>query len=134
MDINIFLGHLNKVRKGKSGWMACCPNHEDNSPSLAITQRAGCILIHCFAGCCSKEVMHSIGLSMADLYRNRSYPERGFRRWDKSILKSVIFHESVYIAMCQNLTESSRQLTPIENARLVLAKQRLPKAMEVLND
>jgi len=134
MDINIFLGHLNKVRKSKSGWMACCPNHEDNSPSLSIKQGADCILIHCFAGCCSKEVMHSIELSMADLYQNRNYPERGVRRWDKSILKSVVFHESIYIAMCENLAGSSRELTPMEMSRLILAKRRLPKAMEVLND
>ena len=134
MDINIFLGHLNKVRKSKSGWMACCPNHEDNSPSLSINQGIDCILIHCFAGCDSSGVMGSIGLSLADLYRHKNDAKRQVMQWDKTILKSVVFHESIYIAMCENLAGSSRELTPMEISRLALAKRRLPKAMEVLND
>jgi hypothetical protein len=134
MDINIFLGHLNKVRKSKSGWMACCPNHEDNSPSLSINQGVDCILIHCVAGCDSGEVMDSIGLSLADLYRHKNDAKRRVMQWDKTILKSVVFHESIYIAMCENLAGSSRELTPMEISRLALAKRRLPKAMEVLND
>ena len=134
MDINIFLGHLNKVRKNKSGWMACCPNHEDNSPSLSINQGVDCILIHCFAGCDSGEVMDSIGLSLADLYQKNNDVKRGVMQWDKTILKSVVFHESIYIAMCENLAGSSRELTPMEMSRFALAKRRLPKAMEVLND
>ena len=134
MDINIFLGHLNKVRKSKSGWMACCPNHEDNSPSLSIKQGTDCILIHCFAGCDSVGVMGSIGLSLANLYQKQQDVKRGVMQWDKTILKSVVLHESIYIAMCENLAGSSRELTPMEISRLALAKRRLPKAMEVLND
>ena len=134
MDINIFLGHLNKVRKSKSGWMACCPNHEDNSPSLSIKQGTDCILIHCFAGCDSVGVMGSIGLSLANLYQKQQDVKRGVMQWDKTILKSVVFHESIYIAMCENLAGSSRELTPMEMSRLTLAKRRLPKAMRVLND
>ena len=134
MDINIFLGHLNKVRKSKSGWMACCPNHEDNSPSLSIKQGTDCILIHCFAGCDSVGVMGSIGLSLANLYQKQQDVKRGVMQWDKTILKSVVLHESIYIAMCKNLAGSSRELTPMEMSRLALAKRRLPKAMEVLND
>ena len=134
MDINVFLEHLNKVRKSKSGWMACCPNHEDNSPSLSIKQGTDCILIHCFAGCDSVGVMGSIGLSLANLYQKQQDVKRGVMQWDKTILKSVVFHESIYIAMCENLAGSSRELTPMEMSRLTLAKRRRPKAMGVLND
>ena len=78
--------------------------------------------------------MDSIGLSLADLYQKQHDAKRRVMQWDKTILKSVVLHESIYIAMCENLAGSSRELTPREISRLALAKRRLPKAMEVLND
>jgi hypothetical protein len=78
--------------------------------------------------------MGSIGLSLANLYQKQQDVKRGVMQWDKTILKSVVFHESIYIAMCENLAGSSRELTPMEMSRLTLAKRRLPKAMGVLND
>jgi len=49
--INNLLGRLNKVKStGRNSWLACCPAHDDRSPSLSIKEEAdGHILLHCFA-------------------------------------------------------------------------------------
>lgn len=44
-------------RKSGGGWVARCPAHEDKGPSLSLTDRAGIVLVHCFAGCSQAEVI-----------------------------------------------------------------------------
>jgi len=40
------------ARKVGGGWIARCPAHEDEKPSLSITEaKGGKVLIHCHAGC-----------------------------------------------------------------------------------
>jgi len=36
MSIENLLNRLTKVKGGRGRWTACCPSHEDRSPSLAI--------------------------------------------------------------------------------------------------
>lgn len=59
-----------KKPRGKAPkWKCCCPHHEDNGPSLAVDELGdGRILIHCFAGCSSTNVLSAIGLSLTDLF------------------------------------------------------------------
>lgn len=68
--INALLAQLKKVQpKGKGQWMACCPAHEDRSPSLAIKENHdGRILLKCFAGCGAADVVHAVGLTLGDLF------------------------------------------------------------------
>ncbi len=68
--IELLLSQLKKVTpKGKGQWMACCPAHEDRSPSLAIKENHdGRILVKCFAGCGAANVMESLGLTLSDLF------------------------------------------------------------------
>lgn len=64
------LSCLDKVRpNGNNKWMACCPSHDDGSPSLAIKSLDdGRVLLHCFAGCSAADVVSAIGLSLSDLF------------------------------------------------------------------
>lgn len=58
-----------------SGYMALCPAHEDRTPSLSISDGdGGHVLLHCFAGCNTADVLAAKGLTMADLMP--SQPER----------------------------------------------------------
>lgn len=61
---------LDKYRQtGKDKWMACCPAHEDKTPSLSIREEAdGKLLIHCFAGCAPDDVLEAVGLRRRDLF------------------------------------------------------------------
>jgi hypothetical protein len=69
MNADVLLEKLDKVRSSGNGrWVACCPAHDDKSPSLQITQANDRVLIHCFAGCGGSEVLDSIGLDYSILY------------------------------------------------------------------
>jgi putative DNA primase/helicase len=54
-------------RKNADGWEACCPAHDDTSPSLSITPGQDKVLLHCFAGCTYDEIVTGLGLQPADL-------------------------------------------------------------------
>jgi hypothetical protein len=48
---------------------ACCPAHEDHSPSLSATiGNNGAIVLHCHAGCLTDAVLSALGLDYEDLY------------------------------------------------------------------
>lgn len=77
MDVNELLSRLDKVRASGSGrWVACCPSHEDRSPSLQISEVDNRILIHCFAGCGATEVLDSIGLDYSAIYPDDYKPSK----------------------------------------------------------
>ena len=57
--------NLHKGRKTQTGWIACCPAHDDNNPSLSLTQAGDMTLVHCHAGCPQEDVINvlkSLGL------------------------------------------------------------------------
>ena len=81
--INDFLSRLTNVKpKGEDSWVACCPAHEDRSPSLAVScDREGKILLHCFAGCDVHSITASVGMNISDLFPpNTKYTREDYRR------------------------------------------------------
>ena len=68
---------LNKVKKVSGGYMARCPVHDDKNPSLSITEgNDGRVLLKCFAGCSTEEIVKALGLTMADLFPPGSKPQK----------------------------------------------------------
>lgn len=68
--VDSVLSRLERVRvaRGES-FMAVCPAHEDRVPSLSITEgQDGRVLIHCFAGCDTSDVVAALGLGFRDLF------------------------------------------------------------------
>jgi putative DNA primase/helicase len=50
-----------KGHKTGDGWAACCPAHNDHTPSLSIRYgREGKVLVHCFAGCEQGQVIAAL--------------------------------------------------------------------------
>lgn len=64
------LARLDKVRdKGNGQYTACCPAHDDRSPSLAVRETDdGTILIKCWAGCGAADVVAAVGMELSDLF------------------------------------------------------------------
>lgn len=56
----IAYGLDNSRRTGTDKYVACCPAHDDNSPSLAIKQDGDNVLVHCFSGCTQHDVIDSL--------------------------------------------------------------------------
>ena len=78
MNIETFLTRLHKVRTTSNNqWMACCPSHDDNTPSLSVAlgedER---ILLHCHAGCDVDSILRALQLQMKDLYSSNAWRNR----------------------------------------------------------
>ncbi len=72
------LERLDNVRPNGSGrWAARCPSHQDRSSSLSVREVEDRILVHCFAGCKTPDVLTAIGLGLKDLFetRERTYKQ-----------------------------------------------------------
>jgi hypothetical protein len=63
------LGRLQVASRNGEKAMCYCPAHDDrNNPSLSLKAENGRLLLDCFAGCCSEEVVSEIGLELKDLF------------------------------------------------------------------
>jgi 5S rRNA maturation endonuclease (ribonuclease M5) len=71
MTIQEFIKHFNNVKQtGENQFMALCPAHSDKKQSLSIglSDNKKQILINCFAGCETDDILKGAGLKMADLF------------------------------------------------------------------
>jgi hypothetical protein len=130
------LEHLKKVqRRGPNKWQACCPAHDDKTPSLAIRELDdGRILLHCFAGCGAAEVLHAIDMSFSDLYpppidsQSAQKIRKPFNASD--VLTGVAFEILLAWIFAKQLT-TDQQLSEAERSRLLICASRLQRGMEV---
>lgn len=72
----IVFPQLNKLASvGRNRWKACCPAHDDKSPSFAIgIGDSGQILFKCFSGCSADEICNALGMEMTDLFPDSATP------------------------------------------------------------
>ena len=125
------LSRLEKVTGGKGKWMACCPAHQDKSPSLAISEADDKVLIHCFAGCTIEDVTTAIGLNLSDLFYQKltdGEMNKSKRQRYKDILKS----ERLQVAIINSVERIERPLKAHERQRRLLGQQRINKIEKAL--
>ncbi len=128
------LSRLDMVKHiGDGRYKALCPAHNDRTPSLAIKYTDRRLLLHCFGGCETLDVLGAIGLDFADIM-----PEKvmGNFKPDKkpfyaidilNIIKFEVTLIYIYAAdMAKGLT-----LTSSDRERLLLATSRINHAYEV---
>jgi len=63
-----------RPRRTRTGWQACCPAHEDRTPSLSITPQDEKVLLYCHAGCTAEAMVAALGLAMRDLFVTATRP------------------------------------------------------------
>lgn len=101
------LQRLDKVKKtGSDKWLACCPSHDDRSPSLAIKYTDEKILLHCFAGCSVDEIVASLGHELSDLMPDRPQYQKGTRppKFNKYELFDRLSYEAgILVIACKQL-------------------------------
>lgn len=80
-------------------WQACCPAHEDHTPSLSITPGPEKVLLKCHAGCTAAEIVAKLDMTMADLFVNRPAQSNGYRRivrvYDYYNEQGTLVHQTV---------------------------------------
>lgn len=121
MKIENLLNALRKVRVTGSGeWVACCPAHDDRSPSLAIKDNGdGRILVHCFAGCPVEEVLGSVGMTLSDLMPEKAIDHRVKRVPfnPRTVLEATAFN-SLIVSIAASDMAQGKTLTPEEKTTL----------------
>lgn len=67
------LDQLQNVKRSGKGWVACCPAHEDRTPSLSINECSdGTVLVKCHAGCDTTSILTALSMKVVDLFAAKS--------------------------------------------------------------
>jgi len=66
--IDLVLGRLEGVTPSGDGWKAHCPSHDDRIASLGIRLDGSKVLLRCYAGCATADVLGALNLQFRDLY------------------------------------------------------------------
>ncbi len=135
MSANTLLQNLEKVRRsGQGSWLACCPAHDDKSPSLSIRETVdGRVLVHCFAGCAVHEIVSAVGLDASDLFPPRTEQQfiKGERRPFPAadILRAIAFESTLVLIAAADLL-TGNPFNETDRTRLVLAVARIRAALQ----
>mgnify|MGYP001553888677 CR=1 FL=1 len=62
------LSRLENVRECGKGYRADCPIGHRSKQTLSVAMKDGMLLVHCHANCPKLEILHTINLTLADLY------------------------------------------------------------------
>jgi hypothetical protein len=135
--IENLLSRLEKVKQTGGGrWLACCPAHEDKSPSLAIRETdEGKILIKCFAGCSIDEVLSAVGMGMEDLFPRQDRYNAPHHKSERrpfpasDALRAVSFEALIVMAAGVSLL-TGEPFTESERDRMTLAVCRIQAALD----
>ena len=94
MEIYEIIKYLKNVKHtGDNKYIACCPAHDDQHPSLSVylSEDGARIMLHCFVGCTEDEILKSLGLKKSDLHTSKS------KQYNNAIIKSVRQYEYRYL-------------------------------------
>ena len=133
-NLNTVLSRLEKVQRiGNDRYKAICPAHDDRSPSLAIKDDEGRLLLHCFGGCETLDVLSAIGLDFADimpdkLTGNFKKDKKPFYAMD--ILGIIKFEATLTYIYASDMAKGLT-LSGSDKERALLAASRINHAYEV---
>ena len=97
--VNNFLNRLQKVKQvGNDKYIALCPVHDDNNPSMTIKIVDDKILAYCFAcGAKAPAIAEAVGLKTSDLFSGDTpfAPNRDYKLMQKKGLDDtfLLIHE-----------------------------------------
>ncbi len=136
-DVHQLLARLDKVKaNGPGRWLACCPAHADRSPSLAIREAEdSTILIKCFTGCSTEDVVAAVGMSLADLFPRRETDSwrasrRPGERWVPRDVLAAIAREALVVTLAAEAVRGGHPLAREDLDRLAVASGRLRAAAQ----
>ena len=135
-DVNKILSLLSKVKStGNNTWMACCPAHDDKSPSMTISDYSDNILIHCFSGCTPIDILESIGLDFSDLFPDKNYTEKSkgavFNAYD--VLEALSTETSIVYITASKMFDT-KEISNEDWLRLKVSVQRINAASDLVDN
>jgi len=136
MPADTLLSRLEKVKAtGSSRWLACCPAHEDRTPSLALRELDdGRVLVHCFTGCSTAAILASVGLEFSDLYPERltAHHTKSERRpFAAADVLRALEREALITQAAAQFVLEGRSLAASDVERLQVAVERIQQAVSL---
>ena len=135
MSLETLVERLDGVKEtGYDRYVARCPAHDDRSPSLAVRDCGdGRVLLHCFAGCETDDVLSALGLTFSDVMPERigsfhTYKSEHHRFDARQVLAGVSHEVTVVCLIAESLAHTANDE---DKSRLLLAATRLSTAIDV---
>jgi hypothetical protein len=137
MRVENFIGLLSKAKQtGRNRWLACCPAHDDRSPSMTVSESDdGKILCHCFAGCSIEEICGSVGINLSDIMPERApdamaIPAKRLKHNPLDVLRAMEFNATV-VAIAASDMAKGKTLTHEERMKLFEIAGAFAEAVEL---
>lgn len=141
MNADALLSRFEGVKEtGPGRWIAKCPAHPDESPSLSLrVLEDGRVLLHCFAGCETSDVLAAVGLGLSDLFKKplRSatvsgsfQPER--QPFDALVTLRILGRECMICALAASDAVAGKQVTEVDAQRTAFAVGRIFAALDAV--
>lgn len=138
MSVDNILPLLSKLKKKGAGkWLACCPCHNDKSPSLAITDLSGVILIHCFGcGASGVDVCEALNVDISELfparekYNDENSESIGRKYFDPNLILDAISRELMLALVVLNSMAKDDKIAAKVKERLCLSISRIESAID----
>lgn len=134
--IENILSRLAKVKRtGTGSYLACCPAHDDKSPSMTLREAEdGRILIHCFSGCEPLDILGAIGLELTDLFPERQADALRIRKpWNANDILKALSYEITIIGVCASDLMKGKKLSKEDYNRMLTAITRVQAAIGEAN-
>ena len=117
---------------GVDRWLARCPAHADQRPSLSIRETDDRVLIHCWSGCSASDVVAAVGLQLDALFppcdTHRGKPQR--RPWPAADVLRAVEREALIAAVAACTLGNGGELSADDRERLLLASSRITAAVK----
>ncbi len=133
MLADVLLSKLDGVRQtGQNKWMARCPCHNDGTPSLSVKDDGDRVMLNCFAGCDTRDVLVAVGLDFCDLYPGRllghSLKPAKQRLISPGQALEIVANEALFVCVVGSQFARGEGLSDGDKDRLFLAAGRIHEA------
>ena len=136
--VDQLLERLDRVKQTRPDrWQACCPAHDDKSPSLTISETAeGTVLVKCWAGCGAAAIVGAVGLELRDLFPPRfdgkAYQASKPPRYSAVEIVKTLLMESTILMLGYRALQRGEELNLADQGRVELAIQAIDECREVV--
>ena len=134
MKAQALLSRLTKVKPtSRTTWLACCPAHDDKSPSLTVCELDdGRVLLHCFANCAVEDVLAAVGLTFDALFPDNPIPyAKPLRKpFPAADVLEALANEAAVVEIAAADTAAGKQ---INRARLLTAVARIHAGRDLIH-
>jgi hypothetical protein len=138
VSAEILLSRLDRPRRtGPETWIARCPAHKDRSPSMTVRECGdGRVLLHCFAGCETGDVLAAVGLEFDALFPPKPLGERMAptrRPFPAADVLEALMHDALTLQQLAIAIQESGQATAEQRQKIGAIAARIVAARDCIH-